>query len=215
MTRIKICGITNPFDARLAVHAGADALGLLFAQSVRRITVAQAREIVEVVPPLVSCIAVFMDSSTETIRGICRQLGIRTVQLHGMESPEQVGELRREFKVIKGVHLTADSEIDKLAGFGADAYLVDSRSATGGGGTGRLCDWDLAAAAAARHVVVLAGGLSADNVADAIRSVQPYAVDASSLLEEAPGKKDPVLMRSFVEEVRRADRESTPSPDRN
>jgi len=215
MTRIKICGITNPFDARLAAHAGAHALGLVFAQSVRRITVAEAREIVEVVPPMVSCVAVFMDASTETIRSTCRQLGIGTIQLHGMEGPEYVAELRREFKVIKGVHLTAKSEIEKLGVYGADAYLVDSRSETGGGGTGQPCNWDIAAAAAARHIVVLAGGLSVDNVADAIRAVRPYAVDASSLLEEAPGKKDPILMSSFVQEIRRADRESMPSPDRN
>lgn len=207
MTRVKICGITNPFDARLAVHAGATAIGLIFARSPRRVTVAAAEEVVEVIPPFVTTVAVFMDAPLAQVHDVCSALRIRTVQLHGFEGPDYIRELKREFVVVKGCNVESTTEVESLANYGADAYLVDTRSPTGGGGTGRTCDWDLARAAALRHPVILAGGLSPDNVRQAVTQVRPYAVDASSCLEESPGKKDPQKMRRFVEEVRRSDME--------
>ncbi|MFH0965728.1 MAG: phosphoribosylanthranilate isomerase [Planctomycetota bacterium] len=213
MTRVKVCGITNPFDARLAVHAGADALGLLFAESPRRVTVAAAREILEVVAPFITPGGVFMDAPLEMVRDICRELRLHTVQLHGMESPDEIRELRREFRVIKTLELTREDEVQNLTRIAADAYLLDARGPAGAGGTGRTCDWTLAAQAAAQHLVVLAGGLSPDNVREAVRTVRPFGVDASSRLEESPGKKDPALLRRFVEEVRKADLENLQPPD--
>lgn len=207
MTRVKICGITNPFDARLAVHAGAAAIGLIFARSPRRVTVAAAQEVVEVIPPFVDTVAVFMDAPVAEIRDVCSSLRIRTIQLHGFEGPDYVRELKREFVVVKACNVESAAEVDSLADYGADAYLVDSRSPTGGGGTGRTCDWDIARDVAARYPVILAGGLSPDNVRRAVTHVRPYAVDASSSLEESPGKKDPQKMRRFVEEVRLSDME--------
>ena len=148
-----------------------------------------------------------MDADARDVREICAQLSIRTVQLHGFESPEYVRELRREFKVVKACRLDAADDIDGMDAYAADAYLVDSSGPTGAGGTGRTCNWELAAAAAERHIVLLAGGLGCDNVAQAIRFVHPYAVDVSSRLEETPGRKDPEKIRRFVEEVRRVDAE--------
>ena len=213
MTRVKICGITNPFDARLAVHAGADAIGVIFAESPRRVSVGTAREIVEVIPPLVDVVALFMDAPARDVRDICSQLAIRTIQLHGFESPEYIRELSRDFRIIKACSLQAGEDLALIDPYGADAYLIDSRRPTGAGGTGRTCNWELAATAAERHIVVLAGGLGSDNVAQAIRVVRPFAVDCSSRLEERPGRKDPEKIRRFVEEVRRVDAERLAPPD--
>jgi len=205
MTRVKICGITNAFDARLAVHAGATAIGLIFARSPRRVTVAAAQDVVVVIPPFVEIVAVFMDAPVGEVRDVCSSLRIHTVQLHGFEGPDYVRELKREFAVVKACSVESTAEIESLADYGADAYLVDSRSPTGAGGTGRTCDWALARAAASQYPVILAGGLSPDNVRRAVTLVRPYAVDASSSLEESQGKKDPQKMRRFVEEVLRGD----------
>jgi len=207
MTRVKICGITNPFDARLAVHAGATAIGLIFARSPRRVTVAAAEEVVEVVPPFVDTVAVFMDAPVQEVRDVCSSLRVHTVQLHGFEGPDYVRELKREFVVVKACSLESTAEVGSLGNYGADAYLVDSRGPAGGGGTGRTCDWDIARAAAAQYPVILAGGLSPANVRGAVTRVRPYAVDAATSLEESPGKKDPQKMKRFVEEVLRADME--------
>lgn len=205
MVRVKICGITSVDDARLAVSAGADALGLVFAPSPRRLSPDSAAAILASVPPFVTPVAVFVDASLDPILDLTAALGISTVQLHGGESPELVNLLRAHgLKVIKAFRVASSSDLDHLDRFHPDAFLLDSRVPDKLGGTGLAFDWSLAVPIAARLPVILAGGLNPDNVADAVRTVRPYAVDCSSSVESAPGRKDPDKLRTFVSRAKSA-----------
>ena len=201
MTRVKICGITAVDDAREAASAGADAIGLVFAEGPRRIDTERAREIIATVGPFVTPVALFVNSPLDSIIDITDELGIRTVQLHGDEPPEFVEKLR-PLRVIKAVGVAGKADLDGLDRFRADALLLDARVPGKAGGTGQVFDWSLAVEPAERFRVILAGGLHPDNVADAVRQVRPYAVDVSSGVESSPGRKDPVKVRTFIERAR-------------
>ena len=205
--RVKICGITNSEDAKVAVEAGADALGFIFfSQSPRNISPVEAKDIIERVPPFVAKVGVFVNESLETILRIAKETGIDTVQLHGDESAELGEQIAREnLKVIKAFRIKDQSSLAALKEFRASAFLLDSYVPGQLGGTGAKFNWDLAVqAAAAGTPIILAGGLVPENVGDAVSKVGPYGVDVSSGVESAPGKKDHAKVRAFIAAVRSA-----------
>jgi len=205
MLRVKICGITNPRDAVAAAEAGADAIGLVFAESPRRVTVGQARAILAALPPYVTPVALFVDEPAEVVRDTCGQLGIRTVQLHGDEPPDMARALDG-LCVVKAFRIRTQADLAPLESYPAAAWLLDSKVEGRRGGTGVTFDWNLAAEAAKRGRVILAGGLTPDNVAEAVRIAKPYGVDASSGVESEPGRKDKARLEAFVAAARGATR---------
>ncbi len=212
MPKVKICGITGLADARVVVDAGADAFGLIFAESPRRVSPEQARDIVRAigVPPCVP-VGVFVDETPYEVIRIASFAGLRVVQLHGNERPGLVALLQsRGLDVVKSFRISAAADLAGLARYEPTAFLLDTFVRGKAGGTGKTFDWTIARDAAKRFDrVIVSGGLGVDNVLDAIRVAQPYGVDASSRLELAPGVKDPAKVREFVRLVRDA---SPPTP---
>ena len=214
--RVKICGITRPEDALVAVEAGADAIGLVFAESPRRVTVERAAEIVRVLPPWVTAVGVFVNASAEMVAETVRQVGLGAVQLHGDESPEMVAKLMQGetcprqawawhpgVKIIKSFRVGGEADVVAALEFVAagrpSGCLVDARVEGSYGGTGRTAPWAVAAGAReALWPLFLGGGLRPENVAEAIRAVRPFGVDTSSGVESEPGRKDPRRVREFV-----------------
>jgi phosphoribosylanthranilate isomerase len=201
MTLIKICGITNLTDALMAVSAGADALGFNFYRpSPRYIDPARAREIIDQLPEKVIKVGVFVNE--ESLTSIAEESGIDALQLHGDESPEFCSSLDGWF-VIKTLPVDDQFDSNKWLDYQVDAIMLDAKHSTLRGGTGQVIDWSLAQTVQQMGArLVLAGGLSPDNVGQAIRAVKPYAVDACSALESSPGKKDEQKVRAFIEAIR-------------
>ena len=197
--RVKICGITCLDDALVAVEAGADALGFMFyPPSPRSIRPDEVRRIVEQLPPFVARVGVFVNADEQHIRLIVREAGIDTVQLHGKEPVELCRSLA-PLPVMKAFRMEGPGALNALTPYTGCAWLLDSYVAGVFGGTGQTFNWDLACEAVRRGgKVVLAGGLTADNVARAVAAVSPYGVDVSSGVETSPGKKDPDKVRAFV-----------------
>ncbi len=206
MVRVKICGITSPNDARAALRAGADAIGLVFAPSPRRITVEQARQIIDAAGPLAVTVGVFVNPTLAAIERTLRRCPLCAVQLHGEESPAMIRQVARWVPVIKAVRLSAPEGLQRLRAFGdAAALLCDTRAPGRWGGSGIVGDWRLAAAARrSGTTIILAGGLTPANVAEAVRRVRPYGVDVSSGVERSPGRKHAELMQSFVDRATHA-----------
>jgi len=205
MVRIKICGITNAEDARLAADLGADALGFIFhPASPRRVEPEAAREIIRQLPPLVLSVGVFVDEEAALVGELAARVGLDWVQLHGRESPGYCRSLGR--RVLKGFRIEAASSLEALAKYrgAVQAFLLDTYKAGEPGGTGETFDWQLARRAQDLGAIVLAGGLTPANVAQAIEVARPQAVDVASGVEAAPGKKDPEKLRAFFEKVRGA-----------
>jgi phosphoribosylanthranilate isomerase len=205
MTFIKICGITNLEDALAAVAVGADALGFNFYKpSPRYITPQSAREIIEQLPGSVLTVGVFVnEESPQAVMSIANEAGIKALQLHGDESPDYCRELAADTHVIKTLAVSDDFDPKLVRAYQVDAIMLDTRDNRLRGGTGRVFDWSIAQQVS-QHVpkLYLAGGLSPENVADAIKIVRPYAVDACSALEDRPGTKNHERMRAFVETAR-------------
>ena len=204
MTLVKVCGITNLEDALAAVEAGADLLGFNFyARSPRYISPEDARRIVERVPEGVVCVGVFVnESSPEDVLRHTRESGVAAAQLHGDETPEFCRALEGVM-TIKALRVKKEYTVETAAAFGTDAVLLDAYAPDAFGGTGHTFDWTLARAT--REVVprlFLAGGLKRENVAEAIETVGPYAVDVCSGVETSPGRKSLTLMRDFVAAVK-------------
>lgn len=203
--RVKICGLTNLEDARLAVDAGAHALGFVFVPGTpRAVSVEAVATLVRQLPPLVSRVALFVDADAESIRGVLRMTGIETVQFHGEESPEFCRSFRGEARVVKALRVQGPESMGRLELYrdSVDAILLDAWVAGAHGGTGARFDWDLAVGARGRvSPLILAGGLNPENVGEAVRRVRPYAVDVSSGVECSPGRKDPDRVRAFIEAV--------------
>jgi phosphoribosylanthranilate isomerase len=198
MVKVKVCGITNPGDARFAVEAGADALGLVFAESPRQVSVEQAREVVAALPDGVLKVGVFVNAEPKEVLRIASEVGLDYAQLHGDESPEAVAAVRKGgLKVVKALRVR-DAGSLVIEGYEADLFLLDAYSARARGGTGERFDWGLAKSIKGRGNILVSGGLTPENVREAIRFFEPYGVDASSSLEDAPGKKNRERVRRFV-----------------
>ena len=203
MVRVKVCGITSAEDGLMAIDAGADALGFVFyAKSSRYIAPETAAEIVQQLPPLVTRVGVFVDSGLEEVREIMSLCGLDVAQLHGEESVEYCRALFP--RVIKAFRIRGPATVERLAEYRAAAYLLDAYSPALVGGTGETFDWDLAREARRHGPVILAGGLTPENVRQAIGVVRPYGVDVSTGVESAPGKKDAGLVRAFIKAAKRA-----------
>jgi phosphoribosylanthranilate isomerase len=205
MTLVKICGITNLEDALAAVEAGADALGFNFYKpSPRYITPQNAREIIEQLPDSTLKVGVFVnETAPEIVRNIAAQAGLTALQLHGDESPDYCRELAATHDVIKVFAVAHDFDINLIHRYDVTAIMLDTKHNTLRGGTGNTFDWSIAQEVSRTiSKLYLAGGLSPENVAAAIESVRPFAVDTCSALENQPGKKDHKRVREFVHAVR-------------
>jgi len=209
MVRVKICGVTRAEDAKLIAELGAHAIGLNFyEQSPRCVTPFAAAELVRRLPPFIAAIGVFVNWTEAPILALCKALRLSAVQLHGEETPQVVERIARHLPVIKAIRQgqgTATSDFSRYRA--VSAFLLDSPVSGHYGGTGTTGNWHLARTAAQSHRIILAGGLTPENVAEAIRIVRPYAVDVASGVEARPGKKDPAKLRAFFDEVARASRE--------
>lgn len=213
---IKICGNTSLEDAMLAAEVGADALGFVFAPSPRNVTRELVAEIVPQLPPAIEKIGVFVDASFEQIEAVVSACNLTGVQLQFAASPEIRSRLRNRFglslRILQTLHFNAAiaAQADSLASeTNIDALLVDSRTAAAVGGTGITFDWNAAASMLFGnpqfpHKLVAAGGLTPENVSDAIAVLKPWGVDVVTGVESAPGHKDPAKVRAFVEQARTA-----------
>ena len=202
MTKVKICGITNPEDALVAAKFGANALGFNFyRKSPRYIEPENAREIIERLPPEILKVGVFVNESLENIARIAETARLDALQLHGEETPAFARELKAktDLEIIKAFRVSPDFKPEDVLAYEADAILLDAYNPKEHGGTGETFDWEIA-----RQVqeifpkMYLAGGLSPDNIANAILKVKPFAVDACSCLESEKGKKDKPLLINFI-----------------
>jgi phosphoribosylanthranilate isomerase len=199
--RVKICGITNIQDARVAIESGADALGFIFfSGSPRHVSPETATRIVREISPFVAKVGVFVDAPVEVILKIARGTGMDTIQLHGNESSAMCDELSETgLNVIKAFRVKNATTLEHIKKFRASAYLLDSYVPGELGGTGALFNWDLALKAKDFGTpIILAGGLDPENVSDAVAKVAPYGLDVSSGVEASPGKKDAEKVRRFV-----------------
>lgn len=200
-TRVKICGITSPEDALHVVNAGADAIGLVFyAPSPRAVTLQHAKTIATAVPAFVTVVGLFVNAEKSEIEKIVAEVGIDLIQFHGDESAEFCRQFNRPY--IKAVRVKPDTNLIQYADdfFDAKALLLDAYAEGVPGGTGQSFDWGLIP----KHLpkpMILAGGLNAENVAQAIKAVQPYAVDVSGGLEISKGVKDAQKIQQFMQQV--------------
>ena len=200
MVKVKICGITSYEDARVAIEAGADALGFVFYdKSPRCINPVRAAGIISKLPPFIQTVGLFVNEDTAQVNWTADYCGIDVVQFHGDETPEDCLEVKR--RVIKAFRIQKIISIDpleKYQDYQVAGYLLDAWSPDAYGGTGRTFNWELAQAAKQYGPVILAGGLTPENIAEAIRVVNPYGVDVSSGVESSLGKKDPEKVREFI-----------------
>lgn len=203
MVRVKVCGVTSVADALASVQAGADAIGVNFAPaSPRKLTLSLAREIVASLPSQVISVGVFVDANETELRRTIDEVGLRCVQLHGDEPPELLEKfLPHAYKALR----VRGADVAEVAGrYPGEHVLLDAYVPGIAGGTGATFDWELAAGIARVRSVTLAGGLTPENVADAVRTVRPFCVDVASGVESGVGKKDIGKVRAFVEAARRA-----------
>jgi phosphoribosylanthranilate isomerase len=208
---IKICGITRLEDARIAVFAGANALGFVFhPASPRYVTPDRAKAITGLLPVSLCKVGVFVDCDAAEVRKILRFCRLDLIQLHGNESPEYCGRFAPSI-LLKAVALRSADDLAALKGYPVKAIVADARDPGLPGGTGRTCDWDLARLAGEQFELVLAGGLNSENVRDAIERVRPRAVDTASGVEAKPGKKDPEKLRAFIAAARSVGQAEAPA----
>ena len=218
--RVKICGVMRPEDAAAACRCGADAIGMIFHSGSRRhITLDRAREILSAITPFVTPVGVFVDAEPQEILDTAATLGLRTVQLNGGQTPEEIADLAglsvlRAVRVTRGRLIAQLKQLRQAIGSHSLSHLIGLVMEPGGtdlpGGTGVANDWDevLAAQAAGAFAglppLIAAGGLRPDSVADIVRQVRPYAVDVSSGVEQSPGEKSEAMIRQFIEAARSA-----------
>lgn len=199
--RVKICGTTSLEDALLCAEAGADALGFVFYPlSKRYVTPEGVRRIVSQLPPFVVKVGVFVNESPERVNEVVDFCGLDCVQLHGDETPQECEQIRRP--VIKAFRMYS-GVVPSFSAYAVSAFLLDAHVPGAVGGTGQVFDWSLVGRVSRERRIVLAGGLTPENVGEAILQVQPYAVDVVTGVEAQPGKKDPEKVRRFLQNVRR------------
>lgn len=199
--KVKICGITNLADAQVAVAAGADYLGFIFYQkSPRSVTPELAQNIIQNLQTTAQKVGVFVNMSADEINEIVDLCGLDIIQLHGEETTELAEQLGCE-RVWKAFHVTSVADIAQAAAYPASAIVVDTATAGLRGGTGKTCDWQLAAQAAQKFTTILAGGIKPENILEAIAIVKPFAIDIASGVEAAPGIKDHNKIRELFEKL--------------
>lgn len=199
---VKICGVTTEEDALLAVAMGADAIGFNFVPSSPRfLAVSRAADIVKRLPPEILTVGIFRNEAPERVVELVHQAGLKAAQLHGHESADESRWVRARVPITIKVFPGGDPELARAAAYGADIVMLDSASP----GSGQVFDWSLAEGAPSGLRILLAGGLTPDNVADAIDRVRPWGVDVASGVESAPGVKDPTLVRRFVSAAKAAE----------
>jgi phosphoribosylanthranilate isomerase len=197
---VKICGITTEDDALLAVAMGADAVGFVFAPSQRQMTAAAVYDITRRLPAEVLTVGVFRDETPRRVIEIADRAGVKAVQLHGHETPEQAQEIKRSIHRVYKAFPAGSPLVRRALDYPSDMVLVDSAQP----GSGEVFDWTLVEDVPAGLKVILAGGLTPDNVAHAISVVEPWGVDVASGVEASPGLKDPRKVRAFILNARAA-----------
>jgi phosphoribosylanthranilate isomerase len=197
---VKICGITSEDDALLAVAMGADAVGFVFAPSPRQVPAQQVYDITRRLPPEIMTVGVFRDEHPRRVVDIVHRSGVKGAQLHGNESAEVVGEVAKAVRFLVKAYPAGSPMIAASAALATDTILIDGPSP----GSGHLFDWSLVGEIPEGMRMILAGGLTAENVADAVQTVMPWGVDVATGVESAPGKKDPLKVKRFIERARAA-----------
>ena len=203
--QVKICGVTNVADAALAVQCGADLIGLNFyPPSPRCISLQSALEIRAVIPPEVWCVGVFVNAERAQVASLVERLGLHAVQFHGDETAADLQEWA--CPVIKALRVRADEPLPDWEQYTADYLLLDTHKSGRYGGTGEIFAWQRATALprACRNRLIVAGGLTPENVAAAVRAVRPWAVDVAGGVESTPGRKDPEKVRAFITNAKTA-----------
>jgi phosphoribosylanthranilate isomerase len=196
---VKICGITNEDDALLAVAMGADAVGFNFVQgSTRQIAAQVAYDITRRLPPEILTVGIFRDEHPTRLVDVAHKAGVKAVQLHGRETIADTQQVARAFRWVIKAFSALDPNLPKADQYGTDMIMIDSP----GGGSGKVFDWSLAGDAPDSVKLILAGGLTPDNVGDAIAEVRPWGVDVATGVERSPGKKDALLVKRFIENAR-------------
>ncbi len=206
MIKIKICGITNKEDALWAVDLKVDALGFIFADSPRRVQPEIVQGIIELLPPFISSVGVFVNEDREKVKEIAESCGLTTLQFHGQESPSYCEGFKQ--KIVKAFPIKNKSVLKKAVQYKdkVDAYLLDTYSPFAYGGTGKTFDWRIAKEIKEFGLpIILSGGLNLENIKEAISEVEPYGIDVSSGVEERPGKKNMEKLINFVRIVRETD----------
>mgnify|MGYP000285275933 CR=1 FL=1 len=203
MTWIKICGITNIEDGLKAASLGVDAIGFIFAPSSRRVQPDVARKTIQALPKTLLKVGVFVNEDPDEVLRVVEYCKLNGLQFHGEESPEYCQKFFHP--VFKTVHIRDFESLKDMEKYHDVFPLLDTYSPVQAGGTGGPFPWEIALAARSKRDFILSGGLNPSNVAGAIKKVQPWGVDVCSGVEASPGKKDPLKMRDFVKEVRKAD----------
>jgi phosphoribosylanthranilate isomerase len=199
---VKICGTTSEEDALLAVAMGADAVGFIFAPSPRLVAPAVAGDIVKRLPPEVITVGVFRDEAPERVVEVVNRHGLRAAQLSGRESADAVGWVAERVPMTIKAFAAGDLEVSRARSYGADVVMLDGATP----GSGQVFDWRLVGEAPDGVRVLLAGGLTPENVADAIAQANPWGVDVVTGVEATPGRKDPAKLRAFIAAARAAER---------
>lgn len=206
---VKICGITSEDDALLAVAMGADAVGFVFAPSSRQLAVQRAYDITRRLPPEILTVGVFRDEHPKRVIEMVHAAGVKAAQLHGHESVAAVEEVAKSVRWVIKAYAAGSSRLAEAAGLATDLILLDAASP----GSGQVFDWTLAEGVPDDVRLILAGGLSPDNIADAVEGVRPWGVDVSTGVEKEPGKKDAIKVKQFIERARAAAPQPYYGPD--
>jgi phosphoribosylanthranilate isomerase len=204
MTKIKICGITNKTDAIEANNLGTDMVGFVFYRgSKRAVEPKTVKDITNELPDRIAKVGVFVDEDAGKVLDIAQECSLDILQFHGDEKAEYCDRFRNDYKVIKAFRIKDKSSLKNINNYDVDFYLLDTHSGSSKGGTGKSFDWKIIEGFELLKPVILSGGLTPDNVIKAIQNVAPYGVDVSSGVEKEPGKKDPDLVKRFVQNVRK------------
>ncbi len=205
MAKIKICGITNLEDANWVANLGADYLGLIFAKdSKRKVSLDKAKEITSAVPPYVKTVGLFINEEPEIVDKMLTLCKLDMLQFHGQESPDYCAQFKGRAEIIKGFRMKDEQSLERIPQYDVDFYLLDAFAQGEWGGTGKVFNWELALKAKEfGRPIFLAGGLNPENVSEAIKRVQPYAVDVASGVESSPRRKSVELILEFIDKVRK------------
>jgi phosphoribosylanthranilate isomerase len=206
---VKICGITSEADALLSVSFGADAIGFIFAPSVRQVSVHTAGDIAKRLPPEILTVGIFRDEAPQRVVEMVNHAGLGAAQLHGHESAQETQWIRARLPMVIKAFPAGDRTISRFEEFGADYLLVDGDNP----GSGKVFDWRLAEGVVDPTRLIVSGGLRPDNVAEAVEHLRPAGVDVDSGVESAPGRKDPQLLRDFIVNARNAEPRDPPLED--